>query len=309
MEKEITTKNNLSVGIVGGGFVGSTCYQVFHQLKDWSVKVYDLNKEKSRLHNAMGSAANFVGMEDVANCDVVFVCVPTPMKMSTGECDTSIVEHCVATIRGFNKYNTIVIKSTVPPGTTKKINFNYGNVFFNPEFLTEANAYNDFVSLEYQIIGINEDNKEKVDHNHPLLSLYRDCYVQKLTNGEQLFIMDSTSAEMIKYVKNCYLATRISFFNEIKQVCDKLDLNYEKVAHYAGLDNRIGQHYNKIYDDKPFFAGHCLPKDINALIHLMKILNINSNVLSGVWKTNLERSEGFERDWEGMIGRAVVKDD
>lgn len=298
--------NKIKVGIAGAGFVGSTCYQVFKDLENYEVCVFDNNKENSKLFKELPSS-NFVSFDKLAECDVVFVCVPTPMVSSTGECDTSIVESCVAQLRSKNKNNSIVIKSTVVPGTTKRLNFSYGNVFFNPEFLTEANALEDFKNLEYQIIGINEENVETFNEDSPLLLVYKDCYNQKLLKSDELFVMDSTSAEAVKYVRNCYLATRLSFFNEVKQVCDALDINYEKVAHYAGLDPRVGQHYNKIDESKPFYSKVCLPKDINALIYLAKKLNVNPNVLEGSWKTNLERSEGFERDWETMVGRAFIK--
>jgi UDPglucose 6-dehydrogenase len=298
MEKELTESKKPSIGVCGTGFVGATCYQAFHQLEGWEAKAFDKNPEDSLLAKSMGKVVNFVSLEELAKCDVVFVCVPTPMKLSTGESDTSIVEHCVATLRNYNKTNSIVIKSTVPPGTTKKLNFNHGNVFFNPEFLTEANAYSDFISLEYQIIGINEDNKDTVNHEHPLLRLYRDSYVQKITSAEQLFVMDSTSAEMVKYIRNCYLATRLSFFNEIYQVCEKLDLNYEKVVHYAGIDKRVGQHYNKVDPELKGWGLSCFPKDLNALKHLAEQLGIKPLVLQSVWDKNLEVRQ--VRDWEQM---------
>lgn len=303
MEKENITEKP-SIGICGAGFVGASCYQVFSKLNDYDVVAYDRYVAGSKLYNEC-STAKFVSLEELAKCDVVFVCVPTPMKISTGECDTSIVENCVATLRNLNKDNVIVIKSTVPPGTTKKLNFSYSNVFFNPEFLTEANAINDFISLEYQIIGINEDNKEQINHNHILLRLYKDCYVQNVTKSEQLFVMDSTSAEMIKYVRNCYLATRLSFFNEINQVCQALDLNYEKVVHYAGIDSRVGQHYNKIDPDNPGWGGKCLYKDVNAFKYLASQLKVDPVVLYSVNEKNLEVRK--IHDWLDIPG-ATTKD-
>lgn len=298
-----------SFGIAGSGWVGTACYEAFHKLDNWEAKAYDSNPDGCRLNQILGSNANFVSFEELAKCDIVFIALPTPFKQSTGECDTSIVEKCVAQLRNLNKDNLIVIKSTVPPGTTKKLHFSYGNVWFNPEFLTEANAYNDFVNLEYQIIGANLDN-EQLQEDHPLLQLYRDCYKQGIMQCKELNVMTSTSAEMVKYVKNCYLAVRLSYFNEIFQVCEKMDVNYDLVKHYVGLDPRIGNYYNTIDNESHRFYGKaCLPKDINAFIHLSKKLGINPNVIEGSWKTNLERSEGFERDWEAMNGRAIVKDD
>lgn len=291
--------NKIKVGIAGAGFVGSTCYQVFKDLENYEVCVFDNNKQNSKLFKEFPSS-NFVSFDKLTECDVVFVCVPTPMVSSTGECDTSIVESCVAQLRNKNKNNSIVIKSTVVPGTTKRLNFSYGNVFFNPEFLTEANALEDFKNLEYQIIGINEENVETFNEDSPLLLVYKDCYNQKLLKSDELFVMDSTSAEAVKYVRNCYLATRLSFFNEIKQTCDALGINYEKVAHYAGLDPRVGQHYNIVNADNPGFGGKCLVKDINGFKYLEDKLGVRSLVISAVNQKNLEVRK--LKDWEEIPG-------
>ncbi len=301
-------KKKVSLGIYGAGWVGSTCYQAFHQLDNYDVKAFDAHPDKCLLGKSMGTAATFVSLDELAKCDIVFIALPTPFKMSTGECDTSIVERGVAQVRAVRKDNLIVIKSTIPPGTTKKLNFSYGNICFNPEFLTEDNAYKDFINLEYQIIGVEEAKGQDLS-SHPMHVLYRDCFAQGIMKCEETTFVTSTTAETIKYVKNCYLATRLSFFNEVYQVCQKLDINYNIVKEFAGKDPRIGNHYNLIDDDKfRFYGKSCLPKDINAFIYLAKKFGVNPNVLEASWKTNLERSEGRERDWEKMDGRAIVKE-
>ena len=117
--------------------------------------------------------------------------------------------------------------------------------------------------------------------------------------------MSATELEMVKYTKNTYLATRLSFFNEIKQICDKLDVDFNFVKSVAGLDERVGNHYNTVNEDNPGWGGHCLVKDINALIYLEKSLGIDPKVLQAVADKNLEVRK--YRDWEKQEGRAVIK--
>lgn len=296
--------NKKSVGVYACGFVGSVCYQAFHQLNNWDVKAYDSDPSNCRLGKAMGSLVKFVSIEELAKCDIVFIALPTPFKLSTGECDTSLVENGVAQIRSFNKNNLVVIKSTVPPGTTRKLNFSYGKVCFNPEFLTEENAYKDFINLEYQIVGLDSNTElEKVDSEHDLLKLYQDCFKQEIMKCKEVDVMTSTSAEMVKYIRNCYLGTRLSFFNEIYQVCEKLDVNYDLVKDYAGLDKRVGAHYNNVDPENPGFGGKCLVKDINAFKYLANKLGVKSTVLEAVQEKNLEVRKIY--DWLDIPGAAT----
>ena len=130
------------IGIVGGGFVGGAMYENFKGVFD--VHVWDINEEKRTIK----TFESFVDWSDI-----IFVCVPTPMKES-GECDTSIVEDVIAKISKIDRRKYVVIKSTVTPGTTESLAEAYSmNIGFNPEFLTEANAYNDFRTQSLIIIG------------------------------------------------------------------------------------------------------------------------------------------------------------
>lgn len=305
-------KHEITIGIWGcGGFVGGTVYEALNRdlyskrssrkyfKKKFKVYGYDLDKERS-----------FNTKEETAVSDVVFIAVPTPM-MKDGRSYTDIVKSTIKEIRGFREDNLIVIKSTVPPGTTKEMNKEYGRVCFNPEFLTEANALNDFINISYQIIGIPEP-KDKYYENCVLTnfsvaeleSLFKNAYECHLLKCEKIYIIDSTMAEMVKYTRNCYLATRLSFFNEIKQICDKLNIDYNDMIWFAGLDERIGNHYNKIDPLNPGWGLSCLPKDLNALKFLAKELDINPKVLNAVWEKNLEVRKF--RDWEKME-KAVKK--
>lgn len=302
------SKNKKKVLVVGGGFVGGTFYEVFHPLNvgDWDIRICDKDPENSYIKKNFATEA-LVEFEDISwskKADLVIVAVPTPMNEKTGECYTGIVESVVKQVRSYNQDCWVCIKSTVPPGTTQRLYEIYRKVCFNPEFLTEKNAYKDFTECEYQIIGYPELMPGIWDSlENPLEDLFRDGYECGLFGGKHIVDMSSTQAEMVKYTRNSYLATRLSFFNEIKQICDKLDVDYNRMKHFAGLDMRVGRHYNEV--EPPYgFGGHCLPKDLNALKSLGKRLGVKTTVLDAVNEKNLEVRQ--DRDWEKMKDRAVI---
>ena len=131
---------------------------------------------------------------------------------------------------------------------------------------------------------------------------------EKVFKNVPIIKTKSTIAEMVKYTANCFLATKVSFANEIKQICDHVDVDYDKVIEYATYDNRLGHSHWKVPgpDGKLGFGGSCFPKDINALIYFSKAMDIDVGVLSAVWQTNLKVRP--ERDWENLKGRAVSED-
>ena len=132
-----------------------------------------------------------------------------------------------------------------------------------------------------------------------------DLYDERFP-GTKTFLLDSESTEMIKYVANCFFATKISYFNEVNQICKKLNLNFNEVMEGVLSDGRIGVSHFQVpgHDGKEGFGGTCFPKDLNSFINLMKDNNVNPNVLEAAWKTNLEvRSE---KDWENFSS-AVTK--
>ena len=122
-----------------------------------------------------------------------------------------------------------------------------------------------------------------------------------------IVVTKSETAEMVKYFINCFLATKVSFANEVYQICEETDLDFSKVVEYALYDERIGKsHLSVPGPDGSFgFGGHCFPKDLNAVMYIAERLGINSTVLSAVWKKNNEVRPESERDWENMHGRAV----
>ena len=169
------------------------------------------------------------------------------------------------------------------------------NLVFNPEFLTEANAVEDFNNQSRIILG----------GPRPATTELRRLY-SKVFPKAHIIKTDSTHAEMVKYLTNSFLATKVSFANEIYQICDKLKVDYDKVVEYATLDDRLGKSHWQVpgHDGDFGFGGHCLPKDLSALIFLAMNLNTDTNVLNAVEETNdIVRKN---RDWEQMKGRAVT---
>jgi len=274
-----------SIGIIGQGFVGNAIYQKFRNYFD--VKTFDLDESKRTTDT----------LEEVVEAsDVVFVCVPTPMKRVDGSCDISIVETVLSQINNVGKDVIVVIKSTIPPTTTEMFNntFKSITIVFNPEFLTEANAVQDFENQSKIILGGPRKGTTL------LKQIYRLVFP-----STPIIKTGSTHAEMVKYLTNTFLATKVSFANEIYQVCDKLGLDYDKVVEYATYDERLGKSHWSVPgpDGDLGFGGHCFPKDLSAMLKLTQMLNTTNNVLSATDKTNQEVRT--DKDWEGMEGRAV----
>jgi UDPglucose 6-dehydrogenase len=234
---------------------------------------------------------------------MTFLCLPTPMRKS-GECDLSIVRNCLSQVdmivKSLNKKDFIVIiKSTIPPGTTDKLNKENENlnIVFNPEFLTEANAVDDYKNQNRIIVG----------GDRPYSSQVKKVF-EKVFPKVPIIKTSSTIAEMIKYVTNTFLATKVSFANEMYQICEGLDIDYDKVIEYARYDDRLGSsHWSVPGPDGDFgYGGHCFPKDVAALKYVADEMNVSSTMLSATMNKNKEVRT--DKDWEKQIGRAVSKD-
>ncbi len=285
----------MKLGIVGQGFVGLALKAGFE--KHYEIETYD----KYEVDKSTCDLADLV-----AKCKVIFVCVPTPMNLD-GSCHTDIVESVVKEIDKWsyaywgnkNIKPTVVIKSTIPPGTTDRLHRKYKSVdvIFNPEFLTEATFIEDFKNQNRIILGGVRRGTNKL----------RQVY-SKVFPRTTIVKTGAKHAEMVKYFTNCFLATKVSFANEMKMLCDELDLDYDKVVEYATYDERLGKTHWAVPgpDGELGFGGHCLPKDLNALISVAvdNSLGLYINVLSGVLETNNKVRKN--RDWEDMKGRAVI---
>ena len=273
-----------TIGIIGQGFVGNAIYQKFKNY--YLVSTFDLDKTKRNTNSLE---------ELVGKSDIIFVCLPTPMK-NNGDCDVSIVEGVISEINQIGVDKILVIKSTITPGTTEQFNSTYKNltIVFNPEFLTEANAVQDFENQSKIILGGPRKGTDV------LKTIYRLVFPMT-----PIIKTGSTHAEMVKYLTNTFLSVKVSFANEIYELCKEMGLDYDKVVEYATHDDRLGKSHWSVPgpDGDRGFGGHCFPKDLSAIINLTDKLNTTNFILKAANETNQKVRN--DRDWEQMKGRAV----
>ena len=319
----------MSIGVIGQGFVGGSLTTVFSERGE-TVYVYDKQGKTApggicEFRRGEGSiirpdsVASFVtACEGTSGFSgVFFVCVPTPMY-EDGSPDTTIVEDVLSLISvtpyvSDSPERVAVIKSTVPPGSTEHWNKTFNerglHVVFNPEFLTEANAVND----------MREQNRIVLGGPRPYINTVRNVF-QRAFPKVPIIKTSATTAEMVKYVTNCLLSVKVSFANEVAQICEALDadglnIDYDKVVEYAKFDRRLGESHWSVPGPVPThdgryvrgFGGHCFPKDINALMSVARQYGVKPVVMQAAWDKNLEVRGAQDRDWEHQVGRAVSK--
>ena len=279
------------IGIIGRGFVGSAVEFGFSAQTgcDAQIKVYDKDPAKS-IHT----------LEDTVNkSDFIFLSVPKPSN-EDGSMHLGILESVLQDIQVVNKRkdNIILIRSTIIPGTTTKLCKKYKklNIVFNPEFLTERSAKFDFINQSRFILGGRKRNTARV----------ADLYRWRFGDSVPCIETNFETAEMIKYMNNCFFATKVSFMNEMKLIADKSNVDWDLAVDGFVRDGRIGHSHLAVPgpDGKRGFGGSCFPKDIQAMINFGKNLDVDMNTLLGAWATNLQVRP--EKDWENLKGRAVT---
>lgn len=240
---------NMTIGIVGVGMVGGALKDYFDK-KGLQTFVYDNGKN-------MGS------MEEVNKADIIFVCVPTPFDKEKGF-DLSYVREACSAITG---EKIIVIKSTILPKTTENLQKEYSQhkFLFNPEFLTEATAGHDMDFPKRQIIGFTGKSKEVAAR-----------VLEMLPKAPFHKIMSSENAEMTKYFGNNWYAIKVSFANQMYDLCQKIGADYEVVRESAGAEPMVGpSHLEVFHKGYRGYGGKCLPKDIKALIQFADANNVD----------------------------------
>tara|TARA_B100000900_G_scaffold416153_1_gene449557 strand:+ start:10340 stop:11233 length:894 start_codon:yes stop_codon:yes gene_type:complete len=294
----------MHIGIIGQGFVGSAVREGLKQF--YEVKTYDIDHTK----------CNSTHDDVCIGSDIIFVCLPTPMRKD-GSCDTRILEKAVedidktcSRISLLVKRPIVVIKSTIPPGTTERISKLYNNrgpgfpdmsICFSPEFLTEANSFEDFKNQTRIIVG------GPIPATSAVKQMFRKAFptIPIIKTG-------SNTAEMVKYFTNFFLATKVIFANQLYEICESSGIDYDKVCEYALYDDRIGKSHLAVPgpDGDRGFGGHCFPKDLQALISFAEVSRITherSLFLRAVKECNdVYRTD---RDWEKMKGRAVSQEE
>lgn len=270
------------IGIVGWGVVGRAVGEGFATKKENKVFWY------SR------SPGPWSPEQVIKESEFLFICVPTPMFSDYSGIDLSVVRKTVdfiaPKIEGTDKI--LVIKSTVIPGTTADFKKKYPKVNFamNPEFLTEANAPWDFLHPDRTVIGA---FSQRVAAR--LISLYRDLYGA----DSKIFITDPTTAEMVKYMSNLFLATKVIFANEMFDLCTALGIKYEEVKDMVAADPRIGPSHLNVTTVRGF-GGKCFPKDTVALLGVTRKLGVDLSLIKAMWEKNLKIRK--IRDWEEIKG-------
>ena len=314
----------MKITVIGTGYVGlvsGTCFAEFgvdvicvdnnkkkiKNLNDGIIPIFepglDTLVEKNFKQGRLSFSTDL--KHSINNSDAIFIAVGTPSRESDGHADLSYVYDVAQEIaKNLKKYAVIVNKSTVPVGTGRKVfdiirKHNKDLIFdvaSNPEFLREGSAINDFMRPDRVVIGCESKKAKKI-----LSELYRPLY---LLETPILFTKIET-AELIKYAANAFLATKITFINEISDLCEKVGANVSDVSTGIGLDGRIGK---KFLHPGPGYGGSCFPKDTLALVRTANEFKANLSIVDSVIKSNNFRKKNiYKRIKKILLGNLQKK--
>ena len=297
----------MKICIIGTGYVGlvsGACFsdlgndvicvdkekdKIF-DLKNGIIPIYEPGLEELVIKNYKSKRLNFTNdlRRAVRKSDIIFICVGTPIKKNCNAADLTQVYDVSKEIRkNIRSFKIIVTKSTVPVTTgdeiekiiSRKISKKKFSIVSNPEFLREGEAIRDFIYPDRIVIGTSDKKSNKI-----LKSLYSPL----ISKGAKYFNTTRRAAELIKYSSNAFLATKITFINEIANLCEKININVEDVSIGMGLDNRIGSRFLRT---GPGYGGSCFPKDTRAIVETGKKFNIDLSIIKNVIKSNQNRSK------------------
>ena len=315
----------MNISVIGAGYVGLVTGACF---AEFGINVTCVDMDEARIESLTQGTPPFYepGLEElmrknmtegrlhftsdtakaVRDAEVIFIAVGTPSR-ADGSADLSFVDAVARTIAGnLNNYKVIVTKSTVPVGTgerIRKIIQESGNangqfdIVSNPEFLREGSAIEDFMRPNRVVLGANSERAVSV-----MKELYRPLYLIEAP----FIITDIETAEMIKYASNVFLATKISYINEIANLCEKVGANVQVVAKAMGLDGRIGA---KFLHPGPGYGGSCFPKDVRALLQIAESHGYDLKIARGVIEVNTSQREWMivkiEHALRGISGKTI----
>ena len=304
--------------MIGTGYVGlvsGTCFA------DIGNKVYCVDKDKNKIDKLNSgtspiyepgldellkknySANRLVFTSDISlavkNSDIIFICVGTPSKKGSKSVDLSYVYQAIKDVGKFSKSKKILVtKSTVPVGTgdeiekilkkMKKRNF---DVVSNPEFLREGEAIRDFKFPDRIVVGSNSKRVYRIMSN---------LYQPLVNKGAKFFKTSRRGAELIKYASNAFLATKITFINELANLCEKTNINIEDISLGIGSDQRIGSRFLRA---GPAYGGSCFPKDTKGLVSIGDNHKINLSIVKSVVKSNQDRVNLHIKRLDRIIGK------
>ena len=261
-----------------------------NKLKDGEIPFYEPGLEELVFKNYKNKRLNFSTdlKNSVKKSDIIFICVGTPTKKSGSAADLSQIYEVVKEISSsINKFKIIVTKSTVPVTTgdeIEKILSNKNNksrfsVVSNPEFLREGEAIRDFIYPDRIVLGSNDKKSNRI---------LKNLYLPLISKGANYINTSRRAAELIKYSSNAFLATKITFINEIANLCEKIGINVEDISIGMGLDKRIGSRFLRV---GPSYGGSCFPKDAKAIISTAVKFKTNLSVIKSVIRSNKNRSK------------------
>lgn len=251
------TSNMTKIGLIGYGFVGTALATIFQEKFD--VLIYDINKELCRN-----------SFQELLELKSIFICVPTPSK-ENGDCDVSIVQSVLNDLKKSNYKGIVVLKSTL---FCSDINFTGLRFVYNPEFLTEKNAVHDFKNTNRVLLGGKKSDTSIIRYLYLKLGYNPDIIYQ----NEDLNVFS-----LVKYMSNCFLASKVAIFNEYYNICESIGVSFDDVKKLIVLDPRIGSSHTKVPNEGQFgFSGHCFPKDTKALLNKFP----NAKILSTIIKEN-----------------------
>ena len=311
----------MKICMIGTGYVGLVSGACFADLGN-TVLCVDKDKEKIKMLNNNEIPIFEPGLEElvkknysfgrlkfttdlsfaVRNSDIIFICVGTPVSKNNNSANLQYVFKAANDIcTHLNKFKTIVMKSTVPVSTgdriekiiSKKKRKNLFEVVSNPEFLREGEAIRDFRFPDRIIVG---------SSNKKVIKKMETLYKPLINKGATFFSTNRRGAEMIKYASNAFLATKISYINEIANLCENTGVNVEDVSIGMGLDKRIGGRFLRA---GPAFGGSCFPKDIKAIASIADLYKTNLSIVKSVIKSNEKRRTILMKRIEKILSNRI----
>ena len=258
-------------------------------LNNSKIPIYEPGLQELLIKNVKNKKLHFSSnlKESVKKSDIIFICVGTPSKKRSGSADLSQVYDVAKQIsKSINKYKIIITKSTVPITTgdqidkilLKKNKKKLFDVVSNPEFLREGEAIRDFIYPDRIVVGSNTKKPHKI---------LKNLYLPLISKGAKFIETSRKSAELIKYASNSFLATKITFINEISNLCEKIGVDIEDISIGIGLDKRIGSRFLRA---GPAYGGSCFPKDTKAIVETANKFKTNLSVIKSVINSNDNRT-------------------
>ena len=310
----------MNLCMIGTGYVGlvsGTCFSdlgnkvicvdidqnKINELNSGKIPIYEPGLQELVKKNFKQNKLSFSTdiSSSIKKSDIIFICVGTPTKKKTNNADLKYVYSAANIIsKNINKYKIIVNKSTVPVSTGDKIEKIIKNnnrrkkfeVVSNPEFLREGEAIRDFIYPDRVVVGTNNKKANKI---------MKSLYLPIIKKEGRYYNTSRRGAEMIKYASNAFLATKISYINELANLCEKASVDVKDVANGMGLDQRIGERFLRA---GPAYGGSCFPKDTKALIDTANKFKVNQSIVKNVIKSNENRKNLLLKRVYNIVGKS-----